>query len=72
MERLEAILVELKEAIDNDSVFMFVNLMDELEEIQGTKFLSIVLERFAPVIQEGSMIFDFVMSCQEESQGGEE
>jgi hypothetical protein len=71
MERLEAVLVEIKEAIDSDSVFLFVNLMDELEEIQGTKFLSIVLERFAPVIPEGSMIYDFAMSCQPEEEGGE-
>lgn len=72
MERLEAVLLEMKEAIDNDSVFQFINLMDELEAIKGEKFMTIVVERFASTIEEGSLIHGMVMACNEtEDQGGE-
>lgn len=73
MERLESILNMMKEAIDNDSVFTFMNLMDELEELQGEQFMTVILERFAKTIPEDSLIAEMVKACNEpeETQGGE-
>nr|WP_259545944.1 hypothetical protein [Heyndrickxia oleronia] len=72
MDRLEEILNGMKEAIDEDSFFLFMNYMDELEELKGTKFLMIALKSFAQTIPEGSMIDQLVKDCNEPDQGGEE
>ncbi|MEW4271741.1 hypothetical protein [Priestia megaterium] len=63
-ERIAPILTEATEALNKDDVMLFFNKLDELEELAGSKFTRLVIERFVQAIDEASLMYELINSIQ--------